>query len=65
MLNMGGRYSRETRLSDTRYSAKGTKGKWRFASSKARLKCATCPRSQYMVKWAVYRFRRYFFGVSR
>jgi len=28
MLNMGGRYSRETRLSDTRYSAKGTKGKW-------------------------------------
>jgi len=29
------------RLSDTRYSAKGTKGKWRYASSKARLKCAT------------------------
>jgi len=28
-------------LSDTRYSAKGTKGKWRYASSKARLKCAT------------------------
>jgi len=25
------------RLSDTRYSAKGTKGKWRYASSKARL----------------------------
>jgi len=28
-------------LSDTRYSAKGTNGKWRYASSKARLKCAT------------------------
>jgi len=35
------RYSRVPRLSDTRYSAKGTKGKWRYASSKARLKCAT------------------------
>jgi len=35
------RYSRVPRLSDTRYSAKGTKGKWRNASSKARLKCAT------------------------
>jgi len=35
------RYSRVSRLSDTRYSAKGTKGKWRYASSKARLKCAT------------------------
>jgi len=23
------------------YSAKGTKGKWRYANSKARLKCAT------------------------
>jgi len=30
------RYSRVPRLSDTRYSAK-----WRYASSKARLKCAT------------------------
>jgi len=29
--------------SDTRYSAKGTKGKLRYASSKARLKCATNP----------------------
>jgi len=29
-------YSRVPRLSDTRYSAK-----WRYASSKARLKCAT------------------------
>jgi len=35
------RYSRVPRLSDTRYSAKGTKGKWRYDSSKARLKCAT------------------------
>jgi len=26
------RYSRVSRLSDTRYSAKGTKGKWRYAS---------------------------------
>jgi len=34
-------YSRVPRLSNTRYSAKGTKGKWRYASSKARLKCAT------------------------
>jgi len=25
-----GRYSRAPRLSDTRYSAKGTKGKWRY-----------------------------------
>jgi len=30
------RYSRVHRLSDTRYSAK-----WRYARSKARLKCAT------------------------
>jgi len=30
------RYSRLPRLSDTRYSAKGTKGKWRYASSKGR-----------------------------
>jgi len=35
------RYSQIPRLSDTRYSAKGTEGKWRYASSKARLKCAT------------------------
>jgi len=41
------------RLLDTRYSAKGTKGKWKYASSKARLKCATYPRSQFMVMWAV------------
>jgi len=34
--NKGERYSRVPRLSDTRYSAK-----WRYASSKARLKCAT------------------------
>jgi len=26
---------------DTRYSANGAKGKWRYTSSKARLKCAT------------------------
>jgi len=32
------RYSRVPRLSGTRYSAKE---KWRYASSKARLKCAT------------------------
>jgi len=31
------RYSRVPRLTDTRYSAKGTKEKWRYASSKARL----------------------------
>jgi len=37
------RYSRLPRLSDTRYSAIGTKGKWRYASSKARLKFATYP----------------------
>jgi len=35
------RYSRVPRLSDTRYSAIGIEGKWRYASSKARLKCAT------------------------
>jgi len=35
------RYTRVPRLSDTRYSAKGTKGKWRYASSKASSKCAT------------------------
>jgi len=34
--NKGERYSRVPRLSDTRYSAK-----WRYASAKARLKCAT------------------------
>jgi len=27
-------YSRVPRLSDTSYSAKGTKGKWRYATSK-------------------------------
>jgi len=46
--NKGERYSRVPRLSDTRYSAKGTKGKWRYASSKAILKCVTYPRSQYI-----------------
>jgi len=35
------RYSRVPGLSDTRYSAKGIKGKWRHASSKVRLKYAT------------------------
>jgi len=57
--NKGERYSRVPRLSDARYSAKGTEGKWRYASSKARLKCATYTRSQYMVMWGVDRFRRY------
>jgi len=37
----------------------GTKGKRRYASSKARLKCAIYPRSQYMVMWALGRFKRY------
>jgi len=32
------RYSQVPRLSDTRYSANATKGKWRYASSTARLK---------------------------
>jgi len=41
MLNKEERYSRVRQLSDTRYSAKGTKGKWRYASSKVRLKRAT------------------------
>jgi len=41
--------SRVPRLSDTRYSAIGTIGKWRYASSNARLKCSTYPRSQNMV----------------
>jgi len=59
ILNNGERYSRVHRLLDTRYSVKGTIGTWRYASSKARLKCATYPRSQYMVMWAVDRFRRY------
>jgi len=57
--NKGERYGRVPRLSDSRYSAKGTKGKWRYVNSKARMKCATYPRSQYMVMWAVDRFRRY------
>jgi len=34
------RYSQVPRLSDTRNSANGTKGKWRYASSIARLKCS-------------------------
>jgi len=33
---------------DICYSAKGTKGKWRYASSKARLKFTTYPRSYYI-----------------
>jgi len=37
-LNKEERYNRVPRLSDTRYSAKGTKRKWRYASSKAILK---------------------------
>jgi len=40
----------------TRYSAKGTKRRWRHASSKSRLKCDTHQWSQYMVMWAVDRF---------
>jgi len=40
-FNKEERYSRVPRLSDTRYAAKVTKGKWRYAGSKARLKCAT------------------------
>jgi len=32
MLSKEERYSRVPRLPDTRYSAKGTKGKWRYAS---------------------------------
>jgi len=31
------RFSRVPRLSDIRYSAKGIKGRWRYASNKARL----------------------------
>jgi len=31
----------------------------RYASRKLRLKCATYPRSQYMIMWAVDRFKRY------
>jgi len=46
---MGERYSRVPRLSDIRYSEKGSKDKWRYASIKARLKFAIYPRSQYMV----------------
>jgi len=45
--------------SSTRYSAYGSKGKWRYASSKARLECATYPRTQYTVMWAVGRLKRY------
>jgi len=41
LKNKEERFSRVPRLSDTRYSAKGIKGKWRYASSKARLKYAT------------------------
>jgi len=59
ILNREERYSRVPRLSDTRYSAKGTKGKWIYASSKARLKCATYTWSQYMVMCAVDRLMRY------
>jgi len=36
-INKKERCSRVPRLSDTRYSAKGTKEIWRYASSKARL----------------------------
>jgi len=32
--NKGERYSRVPRLPDTPYSPKGTKGKWRYASSR-------------------------------
>jgi len=41
MNNKKERYSRVPRLLDTRYSANGTKGKWGYASSKARLKIAS------------------------
>jgi len=41
LKNKKERYSRVPRLSDTRYSANGNKRKWRYASSKAKLKCAT------------------------
>jgi len=43
------------------------KQKGSYASSKARMKCATYSCSQYMIMWAVDRFKRYgsgklFFG---
>jgi len=37
LKNKSKRYSRVPRLSDTRYSAKGIKWRWRYVSSKARL----------------------------
>jgi len=42
--NMEEHFSRVPRLSDTRYSDKGTKGKCKYASRKARLKGPTYPR---------------------
>jgi len=33
--------NRDMQVAKRGYSTKGTKGKWRYASSKARLKCAT------------------------
>jgi len=59
-LNKEKRYSRVPRLSDARYSPKGTKEKLRYASSNARLKCApTRDLNIHMVMWAVDSFKCY------
>jgi len=62
MLNKEERYSRVPRLSDTRYSVKGTKGKWRYASLQSEIKMRHLP--------AVDRFKRngrgkFFFLINR
>jgi len=58
-INKEERYSRVARLSDTRYSAKRDQGEMEICKQKSEMKCATYPRSQYMVMWAVGRFGRY------
>jgi len=45
------RYSRVPRLSDTRYLANGTKGKWRYAGSKATVPIKLLQR---LCKWKSY-----------
>jgi len=53
------RNCRLPRLSDTRYSAKETKGKWRYAKQQNEIEMRHLTAISYMVMWAVDRFKRY------
>jgi len=57
------RYSRVPRLSDTRYSAKGTKGKWRYANRD--LNTPPIGGRQILALWALEWAWQNFFWINR